>query len=147
MATHHSLDVKPIPESVLYINEPELADITAYDAYTDNAPDAAADNVRVYVPLDLNRAAIIRGLTEVFIRYGEPTEDNEFALATAVQQIIAQLEIYDQVWYTREGSPEDGHSQRGIQVVKDMIKILEDNEGCGETFPYDVIEKLREEYL
>lgn len=31
MAKHHNLDITPIPESVLYVNEPELADRTVQD--------------------------------------------------------------------------------------------------------------------
>ena len=51
---HHALDIYPNPrdKSLLYINEPWIIDETADMRITD--PDSVADNIRVFVPLDLN---------------------------------------------------------------------------------------------
>ncbi len=57
MSIHHKLDIYPEPEKVLYINEVAIADNTADQlSYDEEQP----DNVRIYVPLDLNHRAIIR---------------------------------------------------------------------------------------
>ena len=72
MSTHHMLDIAPIPEKVLYINEPWLIDIS-FDGMekVSEEPDPNPDNVRVYLPLDLNAEAILRRLRYVIYRYGE----------------------------------------------------------------------------
>lgn len=63
---HHNLDIYPIPADVLYVNELSLAGKVPYETKDDAAkaitgkkkseggilPD---DNVRIYVPMDLNR--------------------------------------------------------------------------------------------
>lgn len=38
------------------------------------------DNIRVYVPLDLSRDAILRRLQDIYERYGYMTEANEFKI-------------------------------------------------------------------
>ena len=63
---HHNLDVHPIPKgkTPLYINEPQLADPVLWEMEPDNCdPQAEADNVRFYVPIDLNRKMILRKLS------------------------------------------------------------------------------------
>ena len=72
------LDIAPIPEKVLYINEPWLIDIS-FDGMekVSEEPDPNPDNVRVYLPLDLNAEAILRRLRYVIYRYGEANEANE----------------------------------------------------------------------
>ena len=46
------------------------------------------DNVRVYVPLDLNPKTILRRLDYVINRYGESTEKNEFHFSADVNCIV-----------------------------------------------------------
>lgn len=127
MSIHHKLDVYPEPERVLYINEVEIADNTAeQSSYDEEQP----DNVRVYVPLDLNHRAIIRRMDQIGIRNGYLTERNEFNYVSEMQRIITQLEIYDQVWYVREkdyaDSPEEKHhSRHAKKLVEEMLDILE----------------------
>ena len=44
---------------------------------------------------------------------------------------------------------EDGgvrHNNQGIELVKQIVKYLEDIEGTAECFPYDEIQKLREAF-
>ena len=66
---HHDLDIYPIPreKTALYINEPWLIDKSIMERVqlvTDlkKRPDEESDNIRIYVPLDLNRNAILRRL-------------------------------------------------------------------------------------
>ncbi|MBQ8639212.1 MAG: hypothetical protein IJ468_08585 [Lachnospiraceae bacterium] len=159
MATHHSLDIKPVPENVLYINETTLADLTAPEvnqtrgrcksANQSGEPGAIpdeTDNVRVYLPLDINRQAVIRRLQDVYMRYGCPSGENEFCFKSEINRIISQLEIYDQVWFVRRGDCGNGHSENATELVKEVIRILEIEEGCAESFPYETIEQLRKEY-
>jgi len=40
------------------------------------------------------------------------------------------------------------HSEKAVQLVKEFILILEDiPDGCAECFPFETIDKLKEEYL
>ena len=73
---HHSLDSYPIPKekSPLYINEPWLVDKSLLEYSTQREPDAKEDNIRIYVPIDLNRDAILRRLDRIIQQYGEATD-------------------------------------------------------------------------
>ena len=161
---HHKLDIHPIPEDVLYVNELSLVGEAPYETKQDEdkaltgktrskggiLPD---DNVRIYVPIDLNADIIMWRLYSLQNLLGSPTEKNESAYSSGVSMVISQLEIYDQVWVTRKMDEaiqrEDGgvrHSRQGIKLAKQIVKCLEDNEGIAECFPYDEVEKLREAF-
>lgn len=160
----HKLDYKPIPEDVLYINELDLADSVPYETNIEMEkaltgkrkkeggvlPD---DNVRIYVPIDINPEAIMWRLNFLFVTMDYSTEDNESAYSFAVRRIISQLEIYDQVCVTRnfENSVQKElvgvrHSREGIELAKRIADYLEENDGTAELFPWDEIEKLRKEF-
>mgnify|MGYP004592523533 FL=1 len=161
---YHKLDIHPIPADVLYVNELSLAGKVPYETKDDTAkaitgkkksegdilPD---DNVRIYVPMDLNADIIMWQLYSLHGSLGYPTEKNESTYSSGVSKVISQLEIYDQVWTARKVGEsvqkEDGdvrHSQQGIELAKQIVKYLEDNEGNGECFPYDQIEELKEAF-
>lgn len=148
MSEHHSLDIKPIPEAVLYINEVHLADVTAFDDHLERVKSDGrqADNIRVYIPLDINAEAIMRRIYDICYRYGAVEERNESSVAVEVGQVISQLEIYNQVWHMRGDDAGNGHSQKATDIVKEIIQYLMDNEGYAEQYPYDVVEELCEEY-
>ena len=160
----HKLDYKPIPEDVLYINELDLADSVPYETNIEMEkaltgkrkkeggvlPD---DNVRIYVPIDINPEAIMWRLNFLFVTMDYSTEDNESAYSFAVRRIISQLEIYDQVCVTRnfENSVQKElvgvrHSREGIELAKRIADYLEENDGTAELFPWDEIEELRKEF-
>ena len=99
---HHTLDIHPSPKDVLYINEFELVDIVnTYDrekkyekALSDKCkkdggvlPD---DNVRIYVPIDLNADYIINRLRDILASFGSPSENNESVLTVEVGKLVAQ---------------------------------------------------------
>ena len=99
------------------------------------------------MPLDLNAEAILRRLHYVIFCYGESTEANEFLFSNDVRLIIAQLEIYDQVWKVRHMPKEGSHSAEAKELAEEIVRMLEDiPDGCSETFPFDVIEEQREEF-
>ncbi len=104
MSTHHMLDNTPIPETVLYINEPWLLD-SSFDGMekVSEEPDPNPDNERVYLSLDLNAEAILRRLRYVVYRYGEANEANESNYSADVYRLVSQIEIYDQVRRIRDG--------------------------------------------
>ena len=85
---HHNLDICPIPrdKSPLYINEPWIIDETADIRVSE--PDPAADNVRVYVPLDLNRETILRRLQYIKSKYGDVDWRNETSISVEVALLI-----------------------------------------------------------
>jgi hypothetical protein len=121
-AEHHNLDIKPIPEKVLYINEPDITGVfcgngleyipnwerlfeKSHDGdtaswYAEQAP----DHVRVYVPLDLSKECILAYFEAVLARFQRADERNESDFSSSIEQVITRLEIYDQVWFVREMS-------------------------------------------
>ena len=116
---HHDLDIYPIPreKTALYINEPWLIDKSIMERVqlvTDlkKRPDEESDNIRIYVPLDLNRNAILRRLDSVIYHYGETNEENELDFSMDIEMIISQIEIYDQVWFGRH-MPKNRKAQSG----------------------------------
>jgi len=159
MSDHHSLDVWPLPkeETPMFINEPWLIDgLICFDTKAQaqklREPENEEDNRRVYIPLDLNKAAFLRRLDYVLSKYNSITWKNESNVSTEVYHIVSQLEIYDQIWFVREGEfPTDehgmitGHSKHAKDVVSEIIKRLENVDSC-EAFPYDMIEGLKKEY-
>ena len=157
---HHDLDIHPIPEKVLYINELGIADTAFYYNTEEKAltgrtrtnggilPD---DNVRVYVPLDLNAAQILNRLQQIYQIMESPDDTNELEFSYQVGKIISQLEIYDQVWVARDlGNAvrieERLHSKNGIELAGKIVGVLLEDEGCAERFPYDVVDELKKEF-
>lgn len=151
MRQHHNLDPYPLPkeEHPLFVNEPWVIDNSIDQEFVkSNEPEITSDNLRIYVPLDLNKSAIIRRLNEIIRRYGEANEENEMNFLMEVEKLLFQVEIYDQIWYVRH-MPETGeHSREGTALVEEFIEHLENiPDGCAEYFPFELIEELKEEYL
>lgn len=160
----HKLDIHPLPTDVLYVNELSLAGEALYETKQDmdkaltgrtksNGGILLDDNVRIYVPMDLNADIIRWQPYSLHSTLGYPTERNESAYCSGVGQVISQLEIYDQVWAARSledtAQKEDGgvrHSHQGIELAKQIVKHLEEIEGTAECFPYDEIQELREAF-
>ena len=160
---HHDLDVHPIPEKVLYINELGIADMAFYYNTEEQHQKALTgrtrtnggilpdDNVRVYVPLDLNAAQILSRLQQIYQIMESPNDTNELEFSYQVGKIISQLEIYDQVWVARDlGNAvrieEHLHSKNGIELASKIVGVLLEDEGCAERFPYDVVDELKKEF-
>ena len=148
---HHILDVYPEPKEKTprFINESWLIDHTI-DIVPDKRtpPEDEPDNIRIYVPLDLNRRAILRRLDDIIARYnGEATEDNEISFWLDVERLFMQVEVYDQYWYVRHIPKDCKHSAEATELVKEFIAHLEDiREIDFEMFPFRMIEKLKEEF-
>ena len=153
---HHDLDVWPIPndKKPQYINEPWLIDSSIVNYYPTctaeqlKAPDKEKDNIRVYVPLDINRNAILRRLHWLIVRYKEANEVNEMDFSVDVQQLVSQIEIYDQYWSVWHVPKEGEHSEETVQLVRVFVdKLLAIPDSGAEYFPFELIDELREEYL
>lgn len=148
---YHRLDPYPNPKdkTPLYIDEPWLIDNSIMEIRLDaSEPEQQEDNVRVYIPLDINRKAVLRRLQMTIARYGEANEENESDFKMDIEALISQVEIYDQIWYVRHMPPESKHSIEAIELVKEIIALLEEiPDGCAETFPFEIIETLKGEYL
>ena len=147
---HHRLDPYPIPEdkTPLYVNEPWLTDKSLLEYPQHIEPEDQTDNVRIYIPMDLNREAILRRLDRVIVQYGEATEENEIEFSIDVGMIISQLEIYDQLWFIRHMPKKGEHSQEAKELVREIITRLEEiPDGCAECFPFEIIDELKQEYL
>lgn len=67
---NHMLETNPSPEASFFVNEVMLADTSISWSEKSveeiNKPDGEEDNVRILVPLDLNRKAIIRRFNYLF---------------------------------------------------------------------------------
>ena len=153
---HHNIDIWPIPEGKkpCYINEPWLTDGSLLDYNAESikeqlqAPDREKDNIRVYVPLYLNRKAILRRLDWLILRYGEADEANEIHFSSDVERLVSQIEIYDQFWSVRHMPKEGEHSAEAVSLVREFVDKLLDIPDCGaELFPFELVDELREEYL
>lgn len=153
MSTHHDLDVYPIPKEKqpMFINEPRLVDLSLLsNEDLSKEPEPQKDNIRVYVPIDLNAAAILRRLHHIIQQLGPAREMNEMDYSVAVGQLISQIEIYDQIWYARNVPPNGDrkHSLEACALVERFIDALKDMEVLdAELFPYEEIEQLKKEYL
>lgn len=148
---HHNLDPYPIPKEriPMFINEPWLVDKYLFD-YSDRnkEPDEAEDNIRIYVPIDLNKEAILRRLRMLAGHYEEANEYNESDFRSDVDMLISQIEIYDQIWFVRHMPANGNHSKEARDLVREFVVILECiPDGCAERFPFETIEELKREYL
>lgn len=161
---HHKLDVAPIPEKVLYINELDLVAPNIYRTIKEyekalegktisNGGILPDDNVRIYVPMNLNAEEIMQRLEILYFAFGSPTERNEASYDEAVRQLVSQLEIYDQVWVARDLAhavqKENGgivHSRKGIELAQKMVDYLSEDEGSAELFPFEIIDELKEAF-
>lgn len=125
---HHKLDIHPIPEEMLYVNDPSLAVKVPYE--TEDEMEKAVtgkkkseggilpdDNVRIHVPMDLNADGIMRQRYALYGALGEPTESNEPLYYSGVRKIITQLEIYDQVWVARKVEENVQKENGGVSSV------------------------------
>ena len=147
---YHSLDPYPEPKdkSPLYINEPWLIDKSLLEYPRHREPDEKEDNIRIYVPMDLNKDAILRRLDNIIELYGEAKEDNEIEFSIDVGMIISQLEIYDQIWFVRHMPKKGEHSREAKELVTEIVARLENiPDGCAECFPFELIDELKQEYL
>jgi hypothetical protein len=148
---YHRLDAYPIPKdkTPLYINEPWLIDNSIMEIRLDaSEPEQQDDNVRIYIPLDINKKAVLRRLQMTIARYGEANEKNESDFRMDVEALISHVEIYDQIWYVRHMPPEGKHSKEAIELVKEIIVLLEEiPDSCAETFPFEMIDSLKDEYF
>lgn len=147
---HHVLDVNPVPKeaSPLYINEPWLIDESLFVSEFRTEDMAEQDNVRIYAPLDISKAAILRRLDFIVAQCGMVTEANEFSVASAVDMLVSQIEIYDKIWYVRN-IPKDRskHSGEAVELVKEFVARLESiPDGGAELFPFQLIEDLKVEF-
>lgn len=146
----HRMDPYPIPKdkTTLCINEPWLIDKSLLEYPPRREPDEKEDNVRIYIPMDLKREAILRRFERVIVHYGEANARNEIEFSVDVGMVISQLEIYDQVWFGRRVPEKGEHSREAKELAREMIARLEAiPDGCAECFPFEVIDDLRREYL
>lgn len=145
------LDPYPIPkeESPLFINVPWLVDTSIdVECSSSTQPEEENDNRRVYVPIDLNKKAILRRLDEIIRRYGSANERNELDFSLDVRRLLYQVEIYDRICFVRHMPENRKHSQEGISLIQDFVKRLKEiPDECAECFPFEMIEELRNEYL
>ncbi len=152
---HHKLDIWPEPreETPRFINEPWLIDQYLYDyGPRKREPDNQEDNIRIFIPMDLNKQSILRRLRTIIDRYGEANEGNESNFTSDVDRLIEQIAIYDQIWYIRTMKESDEvstrqHGKKGIELVKEAISLLESiPDGCAECFPFETIKELKQEF-
>lgn len=103
---HHNLDIHPIPEEVLYINEMDFLEPNYYELKEQIKKAASGktiaqggilpdDNVRIYVPMDLNADKIMWRLYRIYMALDDPAyrnETNEGCAECFPYEIIDELE-------------------------------------------------------
>lgn len=150
---HHNLGINPIPKDSdpLFINEPWIIDRSLQwiqETGFDPTPLPDSDNIRVYLPMDICKSAILRRLSDIISRYGAASEVNEMDYNYDVGMLISQIEIYDQIWFVRHSPKRGRHSVEAIELVREFVERLEDMDIYdAERFPYDTIDELKKEYL
>ena len=78
------------------------------------------------MPLYINRVAVIRRITT----------------------IVAQIEIYDQIWFARTMPLNRKHSVKATELVHEVFSLLKEiPDGCAEVFPFELIDVLEMEYV
>ena len=145
---HYNLTYAPSSNAKpLYLDEQWLIDDTYYEFKNLN-PQDKSDNVQVFIPLNLNKYQILRRLDRVISEFGAASERNEFAYRRAVEKILTQLEIFDQIWCERMSIEDGKHYSLTIEIAEKVIKKLEAiPDACAECFPFETIDELKEEYL
>ena len=99
MILHHQLDIQPVPEKVIYINELNFLSPDLYgtedeykQALTGKKHSEGGilpeDSVRIYVPMDLNEDYIMYRLHILETVLGDPDESNESWYLSGMQQLI-----------------------------------------------------------
>ncbi|MBM7560884.1 hypothetical protein [Fusibacter tunisiensis] len=132
--TRHSLDLWPIDQSI-------------QDDVSSIKDEKEDDNIRVFIPLDINREAVLRRIKMIITKYGEANEENELSFLLEIEAIVAQIEIYDQVWFARTVPPGKKHSVQGTDLIREVVAILKEiSDGCAEIFPFELIDRLESEY-
>ncbi len=126
---HHNLDFQPIPKESepLFINEPWMIDRSLQwiqETGFDPTPLPDDDNIRVYLPMDICRSAVLRRLSDIISRYDHAAEENELDYSYDVNMLISQIEIYDQIWFVRHTPNQGRHSTEAVDLVKEFVKKL-----------------------
>ncbi len=146
---------KPMPEDAVFVNDLSLASPlpygtrAAYEAALSGKRKAEGgvlpdDNVRIYVPMDLNADFLLWRLRFLYESLGFPDEGNESAYQEAVGRLISLLLIYDAAQAEKERAR--GHSEKGKRLASLMIRCMEEHEGTAEHFPYEEMEMLGGEF-
>lgn len=146
---------KPTPEDAVFVNDLSLASPlhygtrAAYEAALTGKRKAEGgvlpdDNVRIYVPMDLNADFLLWRLHSLYESLGFPDEGNESAYQEAVGQLISLLQVYDAAQAEKEQAR--GHSRKGKRLASEMIRCMEEHEGTAEHFPYEEMGMLGAEY-
>lgn len=147
----HRLDLYPIPvdQTAVFINEPWLIDPTLEESEENREANVQADNSRVYIPLDINSDSILRRLDGIVETFKNINPQNVSAFRSAVNTLLLQVEIYDQMRGVRELVDPGQHSQAALQMIPEFIKRLEAVPKDADTgdFPADIIALLREDFF
>ena len=94
----------------------------------------------------------MRRLRCIIDHYGEANEANESSFSYDVKLLISQIEIYDQARLNGNGERKTGekgsqHSEETVKLVKEFVdELVEIPDGCAELFPFEIVDRLCEEY-
>lgn len=113
----------------------------------DTYPNNTDDNIRIYVPLDINQDSVMDRLYNIISRYKEATEENEMSFSVEVTILLNQLDVYDQYWFKHEDQSNGKHSKHGTELAQKILEELQSiPDGCAECFPFETIDQLKAEY-
>lgn len=105
------------------------------------------DNVRIYLPIDINAENIIRKLNRLYDQLGDVSEDNEWNYFIEVRKLIKFLTLYDSLLLEKKETEiiqidDTVHAKLARETAREMVKIMMENEGDAELFPYEECEEL-----
>jgi hypothetical protein len=124
-----------------------LIDSSLLDELPNTKDEQEQDNIRVFIPMDINHKAILRRIRTIILKYGEANERNELSFLKEIEAIVAQTEIYDQIWFARTVPQGKKHSEKGTALIREVVSLLREiPDGGAEIFPFELIESLEIEY-
>ena len=104
------------------------------------------DNVRVYIPLDINENAILRRLHHIFWKYGDVSEATRLRFAAKWKPWSLKWRYTTRFGLRATGIVETITAEKLRHSCKRLCSWLMEHPGCGERFPMDLVEELRREY-
>ncbi|GEM_PF-589748 len=105
------------------------------------------DNVRIYLPKDINSKSILADLNHLYTQFGDVGENNEEYYSCEVRKPIRFLEIYDSILLENHEietvqTDDKVHTKLAQDTTQEMVKIMMENQGWAELFPYEECEQL-----
>ena len=121
--------------------------LNSFEFYRDiEAAKKQPETYTVYVPLIINKERIIHKLRELMAMLGDCDLDNETDYKVETDKLIRQIEVFDEL-VKKEAGIDTGHSKEAVELAREFAEVLMMmTDDGGETYPYEEILELGQEY-